>query len=72
MKNIYLWTLIKHQFKVSNNWSGEIAFFHILTQKICLVPRDICAFFATIYLDMNIQNIVLFSTQRRKENHLCY
>lgn len=31
-------------FKVSKNWSGDIAFFHILIQKICLVLTEVCAF----------------------------
>lgn len=61
MKNVYFWSLIKHQFKVSKNWSGEIAFFHILIQKFIWFLEMSVLFFARMYLDIKFQNIALFS-----------
>lgn len=61
MKSIYFQGLIKHQYKGSKSWSGDIAFCHILIQKICLVLMEVFVYILIVYLGIKFQNIALLS-----------
>lgn len=61
MKNMYFWSIIKHQFKVCKNLSGEIAFFYIFNSENLFGSYRSLWLFSHSLIDMKFQNIVLLS-----------
>lgn len=57
-------------FKVSKNWSGDIAFFHILIQKICFVLTEVCAFLPEFISIMSFKILFCLVSKEKKKYSL--